>query len=115
MTPTHGQQASLQPPRTEPGPPPAPANPITYEAVQVSLHLGRGIVIDTAPEHSKITVNLLADPIFGVRATTPGRVRFAEQVEYEITGYDPGDCTLTLRLVKDYRPGQKDAPEGPTP
>jgi beta-phosphoglucomutase-like phosphatase (HAD superfamily) len=78
-----------------------------YADLQVSLVLGRGLVVDTAPEHTKVAVGMLA--------TTHLGIRLGEQVEYEITGYDPDDCTLTLRLAHDWRPGQKDAPEEPTP
>jgi hypothetical protein len=50
------------------------AQQITYEDIQISRHLGRGVVVDTAPEYAK------------------------------------AHCTLTLRLVHDWRPGQKDDP-----
>lgn len=86
------------------------ATPVTYEDLQVSLVLGRGLVVDTAPEHTKIAVGMLTAGHLGIRLDHPGHIKIAEQVAYEITGYDPADCTLTLRLVKDYRPGQKDAP-----
>jgi hypothetical protein len=83
---------------------------IAYEALVVSLILGRGLVVDTAPEHAKMSIALLTQSQFGVRHLDGDRVRFGEQVEYEITGYDADDCTLTLRLVYDWRPGQKDDP-----
>lgn len=109
--PTAGQQPSLQLPRTEPGPPPPPSSaPITYEDLVVSLVLGRGLVVDTAPEHTKATVELLTKAQFGIRHPYGDRIRIGEQVEYEITGYAPDDCTLTLHLVHDWRPGQKDDP-----
>lgn len=108
--PTTGQQPSIQPPRTQPGPPPAPAAAITYEDLVVSLVLGRGLVVVTAPEHTKASVEVLTKAQFGIRHPYGDRIRFGEQVEYEITGYDPTDCTLTLHLVHDWRPGQKDDP-----
>jgi hypothetical protein len=86
-----------------------------YADLQVSLVLGRGLVVDTAPEHTKVAVGMLATTHLGIRLDHPGHIKIAEQVEYEITGYDPDDCTLTLRLAHDWRPGQKDAPEEPTP
>lgn len=110
MPRTHGQQPSLQPPRTEPGPPPAPPGQITYEDLQCSFVLGRGIVIDRAPDHAKVSVNMLAAGHLGLDLNHPGHIKIAYQVEYAITGYDPADCTLTLRLVHDWRPGQKDDP-----
>lgn len=86
------------------------ATPVTYEDLRVRLVLGRGIVIDTAPQHTKISLGLLTDRYVGIRLDEPGIIRIAEQVAYKITGYDPADCTLTLRLTRDWRPGQKDAP-----
>jgi hypothetical protein len=88
---------------TEPIPP-------VYEDLQVSLVLGRGVVIDVAPQHTKIAISALAATHLGIRLDLPGSIKLAEQVAYEITGYDPEDCTLTLRLTHDWRPGQKDAP-----
>lgn len=82
----------------------------TYEDLRASLVLGRGIAIDTAPQHTKISLGLLTDWHIGIRLDEPGIIRIAEQVAYEITGYDPADCTLTLRLARDWRPGQKDDP-----
>lgn len=86
----------------------------TYADLQVSLVLGRGIVIDTAPEHTKISIGMLSATHLGLRLDMPGTIRFAEQVAYEINGYDPADCTLTLHLTHDWRPGQKDAIPEPT-
>jgi hypothetical protein len=84
--------------------------PVVYGELQASLVLGRGVVIDTAPEHTKIAVGMLASAHLGIRLDVPGSIKFAEQVAYEITGYDPADCTLTLRLTHDWRPGGPDAP-----
>jgi hypothetical protein len=85
------------------------AQQITYEDIQISRHLGRGVVVDTAPEYAKAHFSILNAQHIDLRLDTGG-IRIAEQVEYEITGYDPADCTLTLRLVHDWRPGQKDDP-----
>jgi hypothetical protein len=101
---------------TTPGTPPrgpagaSSANPITYEDLKVSLVLGRGVVVDVAPEYTKISVHALANSPVGLVVDGPGRIKVAYQVGYEITGYDPADGTLTLRLAKDWRPGQKDDP-----
>lgn len=84
--------------------------PIAYEDLKVSLVLGRGVVVETAPEHTKISVSVLASNPLGLTVEYPGRVKIAHQVGYEITGYDPTDGTLTLHLAKDWRPGQKDDP-----
>jgi len=86
-----------------------PTAPIEYGEIQASRHLGRGIVVDTAPEYAKAHIGIIASAHSGV-SLDDGAVRIADQVLYEITGYNPADCTLTLHLAKDWRPGQKDDP-----
>lgn len=94
---------------TKPGAPPSgpagtsSANPIAYEGIVFSRELGRGVTITAAPRDSKIALALMLTPGVGIRETEPGRLLFADQVEYAITGYDPADHTLTLRLVADHR------------
>lgn len=113
MARTYGYQpTSDATPSTPPSEPAgaSSANPITYEDLQISLVLGRGIVVDSAPEYTKITLELFASSPMYVRYSHRNKIRIAEQVAYEVTGYDPADCALTLRLVRDWRPGQKDAP-----
>lgn len=85
------------------------ADPIEYGEIQISRHLGRGIVVDVAPEHAKAHYTILAATHIDLRLDTGG-IRIAEQVEYEITGYDPAGCALTLHRVRDWRPGHKDDP-----
>jgi hypothetical protein len=90
--------------------------PIAYEDLGVSLVLGRGVVVDKAPEYTKIAVYAIAANLIDLRVDRPGFINVAHQVAYEITGYDPADGSLTLRLVNDWRPGQKDDPDPePTP
>lgn len=103
----------------QPGTPPAgpagasTANATTYEDLRIDVTLGRGIRVRTAPEHTKIAIGLLGDARFGIGLDHPGHIKINYQVEYEITGYDPADCALTLHLVNDWRPGRKDAPRRP--
>lgn len=87
--------------------------PIAYGEIQLTRHLGRGIVVNAAPEHAKAHIGIITSALAGI-TLDDGAVRIADQVLYEITGYDPADCTLTLRLVHDWRPGQKDDPNKQT-
>jgi hypothetical protein len=87
----------------------APKDPTQYGEIQISRVLGRGIVVDTAPDYAKAHIGIIA-ATHADTSLDEGRIRIADQVLYEITGYDPADCTLTLHLVSDWRPGQKDAP-----
>lgn len=86
-----------------------PTGPIEYGEIQISRHLGRGIVVDEAPEHAKVYIGIIARAELGV-SLDDGALRIADQVLYEITGYDPADCMLALHLACDWRPGQKDGP-----
>lgn len=88
---------------------------VTYEELRVTLVLGRGIVIDHAPEHAKVPVSMLSAGNLGIDLRHPGHIDLAYQVEYEITGYDDADHCLTLHLVHDWRPGQKDDPASQRP
>lgn len=83
-----------------------------YGEIQIARHLGRGIVVEAAPGHAKAHIGILAATQVSVELQA-NRIRIADQVAYEITGYDPGDQTFTLRLDRDWRPGQKDSPEEP--
>lgn len=81
-----------------------------YGEIQLTRHLGRGPTVDTAPQQAKFDVDLLALPGSYLRVEE-GHIVIADQVIYRITGYDPSDCALTLELVTDWRPGQKDDPQ----
>jgi hypothetical protein len=80
-----------------------------YGDIQISRHLGKGFVVDEAPQQAKMDVDLLASPT-AYLWVEGGNINIADQVVYRITGYDPADCTLTLDLATDWRPGQKDDP-----
>ncbi|MDX2837999.1 hypothetical protein PV377_03095 [Streptomyces ipomoeae] len=79
-----------------------------YGDVQISRHLGIGIKVDTAPQRAKMHVSALASGFY--LRVEGGDIVISDQVVYRITGYDTADCTLTLDLLKDWRPGQKDDP-----
>lgn len=65
-------------------------------------HRGRGITVDTAPEHSRIQLQALMDRYAYLHMPTPDVIVFADQVVYRITGYNEG--MLELELVEDLRP-----------
>ncbi|WP_275558500.1 hypothetical protein [Streptomyces sp. 5-6(2022)] len=80
-----------------------------YGDIQITRHLGIGTKIDQAPQRAKIAVGALANPGLYLRIED-GDIVLADQVVYRITGYNPADHTLTVELVADWRPGQKDDP-----
>lgn len=79
-----------------------------YGDIQLTRHLGKGVTVDAAPQRAKMYVGALASNMY--LRIDGGDIVIADQVIYRITGYNPDDCTLTLNLVKDWRPGQKDDP-----
>jgi PAS domain-containing protein len=84
-----------------------------YRDVQATRHLGIGVKVDVAPQRAKMAVSFLAHPGLYLRIED-GDIVLADQVVYRITGYNPADYTLTLELVKDWRPGEKDDPNAAT-
>lgn len=81
--------------------------------IQLTRHLGIGVTVDEAPQRAKMDVDVITQPGLYLRIEG-GDVNIADQVVYRITGYNPDDQTLTLELVKDWRPGQKDDPNAET-
>lgn len=79
-----------------------------YGDIQLTRHLGKGVTVDTAPQRAKMHVDALAAGAY--LRVEDGDIVIADQVVYRITSYRPDDQTLTLNLIKDWRPGQKDDP-----
>ncbi len=79
-----------------------------YGDIQLTRHLGIGVKVDSAPQRAKMHVDVLASGRY--LRVEDGDIVIADQVVYRITGYDQGDRTLTLELIKDWRPGQRDDP-----
>lgn len=75
-----------------------------YEDVIMTRTLGRGIRVQTAPEHALLSLSLLRDPAAYISEVSPGYLLLADQVEYQVTGYDRERAALTLRLANDHRP-----------
>lgn len=84
-----------------------------YGDIQLTRRLGIGVTVDSAPQRAKMDVGVLTQPGMYIRIEGDGIV-IADQVVYRITGYDPAGCTLTVELLKDWRPGQKDDPNAET-
>jgi hypothetical protein len=70
--------------------------------IMFTRHQGHAITVDTAPEHTRISLHALVDRYAYLHMPTPDTVVFADQVVYRITGYTEG--ALELELVEDWRP-----------
>ena len=72
--------------------------------VQISRHLGRGLVVDTAPARTRMALAVLADAGWGATIQGSDQINIADQVLYQVVGYDPETAALVLELVEDWRP-----------
>ncbi|MFD5697483.1 hypothetical protein [Streptomyces lasiicapitis] len=70
----------------------------------VSRQRGRGIVVQTAPRQARMTLELLADHGVGLTMVGADHINIAEQVLYQVVGYDAESACLVLELVEDWRP-----------
>jgi hypothetical protein len=76
--------------------------------IQLTRHLGRGIVVDTAPPRTLMALTVLANGgWWGARMQDADHVNIAEQVLYRVVGYDPESAALVLELVEDWRPKEE--------
>jgi hypothetical protein len=82
----------------------APAEEQPIGDIQLTRHLGRGLIVDTAPRRSRIALAVLADAKWGATMAGDNQVNIADQVLYRVTGYDPETASLLLELVEDWRP-----------
>jgi hypothetical protein len=72
--------------------------------IRISRVQGRGLVVDQAPARSRMALHVLADSGWGVRFYGLDLVNVAEQVLYQVTGWDPESGNLLVDLVEDWRP-----------
>jgi hypothetical protein len=75
-------------------------------------HQGHAITVDTAPEHTRISLHALVDRYAYLHMPDEQTIVFADQVVYRITGYDAG--ALELELVQDWRPAAPETTEEKT-
>lgn len=78
--------------------------------VQLSRKLGRGLIVETAPPRARMAVALLANGAYGLSMQSNDQINMADQVLYQIVGYDPESACLVLELVEDWRPKAKEQP-----
>lgn len=72
--------------------------------IQVSRQLGRGLIVDTAPPRALMSLALLANHGHGLTMQSNDMINLADQVLYQVVGYDPESASLVLELVEDWRP-----------
>lgn len=72
--------------------------------IQLSRHLGRGLVVDQAPPRIRMALHVLSTAQYGAALQEPDLINIGDQVLYRVTGYDPESASLLLDLVEDWRP-----------
>lgn len=74
--------------------------------VDIVRQLGRGLIVQTAPHRTRMSLTVLADHGWGLTMHGPDLINIADQVLYQVTGYDPEATSLLLELVEDWRQNQ---------
>ena len=75
--------------------------------IQVTRHLGRGVIVEAAPQRALLGLRIIRDlawPANIVNDSAPDLVNIADQVLYRVVGYDAGHASLVVELVEDWRP-----------
>lgn len=72
--------------------------------IQLTRQLGHGLRVDTAPARARMALTVLADHGHGLTMQGADMVNIADQVLYQVVGYDPESAALVLELVEDWRP-----------
>ena len=72
--------------------------------IQLTRRLGHGLTVDTAPPRARIALTALADAKWGAAMQGTDCINIADQVLYQVVGYDPESACLLLELVEDWRP-----------
>lgn len=86
--------------------------------IQLTRQRGHGLRVDTAPPRARMALAVLADHGHGLAMQDTDLINIADQVLYQVVGYDPESAALVLELVEDWRPGaapdeEDEEPTGP--
>jgi hypothetical protein len=73
--------------------------------LQMTRHLGRGVVVDTAPQRALLSLYVLRNASWPVTGGEehPDLINIADQVLYQVIGYVPESACLLVELVEDWR------------
>jgi hypothetical protein len=82
--------------------------------IQLTRHLGRGVIVEAAPPRARIALTLLTNSSCMLAMRSVDLIDVANQVLYRAVGYDPEHASLIVDLVEDWRPTPT-APEQDNP
>lgn len=71
--------------------------------IRLTRQLGHGLRVDTAPARARMALNVLADHGYGLAMQGDDHINIADQVLYQVVGYEPESAALILELVEDRR------------
>ncbi|MEI5100331.1 hypothetical protein RB200_19610 [Streptomyces sp. PmtG] len=71
--------------------------------ITITRQLGRGLVILTAPRRARMALAVFGDRGWGVIMAGGDQINIADQVLYQVVGYDAESACLVLDLVEDWR------------
>lgn len=74
--------------------------------ITLTRRFGCGFTIQTAPHLARIALDILTDPTWPATMHGPDQINIADQMLYQVTGYDPETASLLLELVEDWRQTQ---------
>jgi hypothetical protein len=80
--------------------------------IQLTRQLGRGVVVETAPQRARIALTLLTDSSSMLAMRSVDQISIADQVLYRVTGYDPEHTALIVELVDDWRTNPSSTGDG---
>ena len=72
--------------------------------IQLTRQLGRGLRVDIAPPRARMNLAQLASEKCGATIVGDDQINIADQVLYQVVGYDAESASLVLELVEDWRP-----------
>lgn len=72
--------------------------------IAVTRQLGYGLIVTDAPRRARMDLALLSEHGYGLTMASNDQINIADQVLYQVTGYDAESASLLLELVEDWRP-----------
>lgn len=71
--------------------------------IQLTRKLGHGLIVDKAPARARMALAVLTNHSWGATMASNDQINIADQVLYQVVGYDPETASLVLALVEDWR------------
>ncbi|MFH9072706.1 hypothetical protein [Streptomyces alboflavus] len=80
-----------------------PTGSAPVQDITITRQRGHGLIVNSAPQHTRMTLTALADHGWGLSMVGTDQINIADQVLYQVVGYDAESACLLLGLVEDWR------------